>query len=95
MPAAHAARSIAMATSIAYSLANFRGPLIAELVGRGLRVHALAPDFNDETRAAVRALGADPVDFRLERTGMRPLRDLRDAFALARRLRRLKPGIAF
>jgi glycosyltransferase involved in cell wall biosynthesis len=89
------ARSIAIVTSIAYSLANFRGPLIAELVARGLRVHALAPDFDDKTRAAVRALGAEPVDFPLERTGMRPLRDLRDAFALARLLRRLKPDIAF
>jgi glycosyltransferase involved in cell wall biosynthesis len=87
--------SIAIVTSIAYSLANFRGQLIEDLVARGLRVYALAPDFDEKTRAAVRALGAEPLDFSLERTGMRPLRDLRDTARLTRQLRQLKPDLTF
>jgi glycosyltransferase involved in cell wall biosynthesis len=89
------AGSIAIVTSIAYSLANFRGPLMEDLLACGLRIYALAPDFDEKTRAAVRAIGAEPVDISLERTGMRPLRDLRDTIRLARRLRQLKPDIAF
>ncbi|MEA3015147.1 MAG: hypothetical protein QOD42_3692 [Sphingomonadales bacterium] len=87
--------SIAIITSIAFSLANFRGPLIEALVAAGLRVYALAPDHDEGTRAAVRALGAEPVDISLERTGMRPLRDARDAFRLAGTLRRLNPDATF
>lgn len=87
--------SIAIITSIAFSLANFRGPLIESLVAAGIRVHALAPDHDESSRAAVRALGAEPVDISLERTGMRPLRDARDAIRLTRTLRRLKPDATF
>ena len=85
--------SIALITSIAYSLANFRGPLIETLIARGLHVYALAPDYDESTRAAVRRLGAEPVDIALERTGMRPLRDLGDTVRLIIQLRRLKPDI--
>lgn len=85
--------SIALITSIAYSLANFRGPLIEALIARGLHVYALAPDYDESTRTAVRRLGAEPVDIALERTGMRPVRDLRDTVRLVLQLRSLKPDI--
>jgi glycosyltransferase involved in cell wall biosynthesis len=88
-------RTVAVVTSIAFSVANFRGPLIRRLVARGIRVHALAPDYDDATRAAVRALGAEPVDISLERTGLRPGRDAVDMLRLAGVLRRLKPDLVF
>ena len=47
----------------AFSLLNFRGPLIADMVAKGHEVLALAPDYDEATRAAVRALGAEPVDY--------------------------------
>lgn len=84
-------RSFALITSIAYSVANFRGPLIKALVASGIRVYALAPDYDPVTRQAVLALGAEPVDFSLERTGMRPLRDSTDLMRLAHLLRQLNP----
>ena len=77
----------------AYSLLNFRGPLIASMVRRGLEVFALAPDYDEDTRAAVRMLGAEPVDFSLSRTGMNPARDAADMLRLAYFLRRVKPDI--
>jgi glycosyltransferase involved in cell wall biosynthesis len=89
--AAPEARSVALVTSIAHSLPNFRGPLIAALAASGLRVFALAPDYDELTRERVRALGAEPVDYSLERAGIRPLRDLADAVRLWRLLRRLRP----
>ncbi|MDQ8757225.1 glycosyltransferase family 4 protein [Sphingosinicella sp. LHD-64] len=85
--------SIAIITNNAYSLANFRGPLISDMVKQGLRVYALAPDFDDKTRTRARELGAEPVDYTLERASIRPFRDIRDAVRLAFLLRRLKPDI--
>jgi glycosyltransferase involved in cell wall biosynthesis len=86
-------RSIAVVTSEAYSLANFRGPLIRELVRRGITVYALAADFRDDTREAVARLGAVPVDISLNRTGLHPLRDLVDLARLALCLRKLAPDV--
>ncbi len=88
-------RRVVVLTSIAISLPNFRGPLIRSMVDAGVEVFALAPDYDDTVRAAVRTLGATPVDIALERTGLKPLRDLRDAAGLYRVLRRLKPDLIF
>jgi len=85
--------NIAIIGNQAFSLLNFRGPLIADMVRKGLKVFALAPDYDEAIRAAVRALGAEPVDFSLSRTGMNPVRDAADMLRLAFLLRRLKPDI--
>lgn len=88
-------RSIAILTSFAGTLANFRGPLIREFVSRGITVHALAPDHDDDTRAAMLALGAVPVDVSLDRTGVRPLHDLKDMIGLVLTFLRLGPDAVF
>lgn len=77
----------------AFSLLNFRGPLIVEMVTKGIEVFGLAPDYDEDTRAAVRALGAVPVNYSLSRTGMNPLRDAADMLRLAFLLHELKPDI--
>jgi glycosyltransferase involved in cell wall biosynthesis len=84
----------ALITSQAFSLANFRGPLIATLVARGVEVFAIAPDYDAQTRGAVLALGATPVDCSLSRTGMNPLRDMLSVFSLACLLRRLRIDVS-
>ena len=86
-------RSCAIVSSQAFSMVNFRGLLIRELVAAGVRVHAFAPDYNDELRQQISALGAIAVDFRLTRTGMNPLHDGWDTLCLAMMLRRLKPDV--
>ena len=80
---------LALITTQAFSLTNFRGPLIAALVARGVQVFAIAPDFNEQTRASVRSLGAVPVDCALSRTGMNPMRDVFSVFRIALLLRHL------
>lgn len=81
---------IALIGNQAFSLLNFRGPLIRDLVDAGVEVYALAPDYDQDLRTLVRALGAVPVDFSLSRTGMNPLRDGLDMVRLALVLRRLR-----
>ncbi|NMG46036.1 glycosyltransferase [Aromatoleum toluvorans] len=84
-------RSLAIISNQAFSLVNFRGALIHDLAQAGVKVYALAPDYEGDTRAAVVALGALPVDYSLTRTGMNPLRDCLDTLYLALLLRRLRP----
>ena len=85
--------TLALITANAQTLRLFRTHLIAALVARGVRVLALAPNFDDDGRALVRGLGAEPVDCHMQRTGLNPLRDLLDTWHLARLLRRLQPDI--
>lgn len=86
-------KSVAIISSQAFSLVNFRGPMICDLVAAGVTVFALAPDYDDEMRQKITALGAQPVDYSLVRTGMNPFRDGLDALRLAALLRRLHPDV--
>lgn len=85
--------SCAIISSQAFSMLNFRGPLISDLVAAGVKVHALASDYNDELRQKIQTLGANPVDFKMTRTGMNPVRDGVDTLRLAVLLRRLQPDV--
>lgn len=88
-------RSLALISSQAFSIYNFRGDLVREWVNLGLKVHALAPDYDEASRAQVRALGAEPVDYPLRRTGMSPLHDLCALWALFRLIKRLDVDTIF
>lgn len=72
---------------------GFRAPLIQALSAKGIKVFVLATDFDDASRAVVRALGAEPIGILLARTGMNPLNDVRDMLSLLRTLKRIKPDI--
>lgn len=84
-------RKLAIISSQAFSIVNFRGPLISELAQRGVVPYAFAPDYDDELRSKVRALGAIPVDYRLARAGLNPVGDLGAVWELAFTLRRIAP----
>ena len=84
---------ISIISSHAPSLVKFRLPFILSLVSNGNCVYALAPNYTAESRSEIIKAGAVPVDFKLSRAGMNPFRDLRDAWALACLLRRLKPDL--
>lgn len=86
---------LAFITSQAFSIVNFRDALCRELVRQNIKVYALAPDYDDTTRAAVIALGVEPVDFSMSRTGMNPVRDVFDLMRLVFLLKNLKPNITF
>jgi glycosyltransferase involved in cell wall biosynthesis len=86
-------RSCAIISNQAFSLVNFRGPLILDLVSMGVTVFALAPDYDDVMREKVKALGARPMNCHFSRTGMNPFRDGLDTLKLAALLLRLKPDV--
>jgi hypothetical protein len=86
-------RNIAIITTQAFSLVNFRGPLIRTLSEQGIKVYALAPDFDASLRANVAELGAEPVDFVLSRASMNPILDVVALFRLSYLLKRISPDM--
>jgi glycosyltransferase involved in cell wall biosynthesis len=87
------AKRVAIFGSYPISLINFRGPLIAELAGRGHTVFALAPDIDAETADQVRALGAEPVSVPLGRTSLNPFGGLRSLRRLREIIRQIRPDV--
>lgn len=79
--------------SLAESLINFRGPLIAALQARGLQVHAAAPDLphGAPVRLQLQALGVVVHDVPLRRTGTNPVADVQTLWSLWRLMRRVRP----
>ncbi|WP_019141886.1 glycosyltransferase family 4 protein [Noviherbaspirillum massiliense] len=86
---------LALISSQAFSIANFRGPLVREMVSHGMEVYALAPDYDDASRAAVRSLGAEPIDYSMIRAGISPFKDIFSLFQLVRKLRILQVNASF
>jgi glycosyltransferase involved in cell wall biosynthesis len=86
-------RTLAILSSQAFSIVNFRGPLIQALAAEGVRVFALAPDYDDKTRADVKNLGGVPIDISMRRAGFNPITDLLDMFRLCFVLRKLQPDV--
>lgn len=86
---------VAIISKQAFSLVNFRGPLIRAMVERNVIVYAFAPDFDEKTRREVEELGAIPLDGRVHPAGMNPFQDLMDMLWLSRKLRQIGVGATF
>lgn len=87
-------RSVVVVASLAGSLINFRGHLLAALVKQGYKVTALAPS----EPGIVEKLMLIGVDFReipLRRNGLDPISDIRLVAYLYREFRKLRPTIVF
>ena len=74
-------------------LLQFRGALIAELVARGYRTVVAVPDLGESVRTGLIALGAEPLEIAMSRTGLNPLADLAYARRVGRLMRDLRPQL--
>lgn len=88
-------QSVAIISSFAQSISNFRGPLVRRLVAAGIEVYALAPDFSCRTRGQIRSLGAIPIDIPMNRTGTRIAEDIVNFARLTACLWRIRPDATF
>ncbi|WP_178988424.1 glycosyltransferase family 4 protein [Winogradskyella schleiferi] len=69
-------KNIMIVASLSASLINFRGDFIKSLVDNGCKVFAAAPDHPSNIRSKLVALGATPLQFNLNRTGLNPFKDM-------------------
>jgi len=89
----HDLRPIVIASSLAFSLINFRGQLIASLISSGRRVIACAPDRDEKAIAGLKAMGAEFRLIPMARTGLNPFEDLRSLIAYWRLFRAVRPEL--
>lgn len=80
-------RRILIVGSLADSLINFRGDLIADLVSRGNTVFGCAPDGSEELRGKLAEKGANYIQMPLQRTGMNFFEDFKTIGALRKIIR--------
>lgn len=68
-------KRILIVASFAYSLTNFRGDLIKCLIKHGFTVYTAAPEYEEDVYQRLINKGAKPINFKLERTGLNPIKD--------------------
>lgn len=88
-------KRIAIISNSAVSLLIFRKDLIKYFIGLDYEVFGLAIDFTTETEQALRALGAEPVSYSLDRGGLNPFADLMGLRKLSRIIKEIRPDIVF
>lgn len=75
----------------AFSVYNFRGALIKELVKNDFEVYASAPDYTDDLKDKVKSLGAIPIDFRLSRSKLGIFDNFLSLYDIIKILFKVKP----
>jgi len=86
-------KTILVMAGLAGSLLNFRGHLLSEMVSRGWKVHASAPEFSDEEIARLSEINVQPHAVALQRAGMNPFQDLAYLWRVMVLCRRLKVDV--
>ena len=74
---------------------HFRKELIEYLIKQGHTVYAFAIDYTSATKSQVEQLGAIPVEYSLNKSGLNPFHDLRDTFLLSKKLKAIQPDAVF
>jgi len=80
---------------IAESLITFRGSLMQEMVAAGHQVFACSPAAPKEIRDALLEIGVIYQEIDIDRTGIKPLRDLRTLIHIVRLFKTIKPDVFF
>lgn len=95
LPAHARPTRVLLVASLASSLRNFRGPLIAAMIGRGHEVHVAAPGLlqDPKTLAWLHEVGATAHEIGLARAGLSPLTDIKSLLQLYFLMQRVRPGL--
>lgn len=75
-------KRILIIASLANSLIRFRGDFIKSLLKSGFEVYTAAPTYTDENKDVITAMGAKIVEFKLQRTGLNPIKDFKSILEL-------------
>jgi glycosyltransferase involved in cell wall biosynthesis len=89
------AKKILIVGSAAPPLIHFRGEFIKSLIEAGYEVYAAAPQMSEKIREALQKIGAVPVSYALQRTGLNPLKDIKSVLELKTLMRNHKIDLVF
>ncbi len=86
---------IAIVGTIVGSIIQFRLPLIKQLINEGHTIYIFANDFSNQDKNFFEKIGAVTIDYKLSRSGLNILNDLKTIIELKNHFRRIKPDIVF
>ena len=75
-------KRILLIASYAGSLIRFRGDFIKSLIKSGFDVYTAAPRYTENYHQQIVDMGATPVEFNLQRTGLNPMKDFKSILEL-------------
>jgi len=75
-------KRIILIASYAGSLIRFRGDFIKSLINNGFEVFTAAPSYTEQFLKQISDMGATPIEFNLQRTGLNPLNDFKSILEL-------------
>lgn len=84
---------IVVVASLAFSLTNFRGRLLADMVACGHHVIAVAPEQDERVAGELAAIGVEYRSMPMARTGLNPFVDLMTLAWLVRLMLRERPDV--
>lgn len=79
----------------ASSTLNFRSDLIKELQQNSHEVYVFSSEYTSQELEAIESLGAIPIAYKLNRSGLNPLADIKSTYALSKEIRKIKPDLVF
>lgn len=89
-------KKIALIGTTAASLYGFRADLIKKLVSEGHTIYAFTSEYSSlDELEKIKALGAKPISYQMNRGGLNPLSDIKSMFQLTKKLKDLQPDIIF
>lgn len=86
---------ICLIGTVASSTLNFRKTFIELLIQEGHEVYVFATDYSEKTSATIKALGAEPVSYQLNRGGLNPFADIKSTIQLKNKIKAISPDIVF
>ena len=75
-------KKILLIASYSGSLIRFRGDFIKSLIKNNFHVYTAAPSYTEKYHQHINDLGATPIEFNLQRTGLNPLKDFKSILEL-------------
>ena len=88
-------KNILIVASVSMSLTHFRGDFILELIKNNFRVFTAAPSYNEDIRQKLIELGATPLEFNLQRTGLNPFKDIQSVLQLRKLMKDYNIDLVF
>jgi glycosyltransferase involved in cell wall biosynthesis len=88
-------KRILLIASFDGSLIRFRGDFIKSLVDQGFEVFGAAPSFTEINSTQIKELGATPIQFNLQRTGLNPIKDYKSIQELKSIINEYKIDLVF
>lgn len=86
---------IAIVGTTVGSVIHFRLPLIKKFINQGHTVYVFGIDFSLENKLFLSNIGVVSIDYKLSRSGLNIIQDLKTLFFLYRKFSQIKPDLVF